>query len=87
MSPELETLDQLLCGAMPLRVIRGLYPSATTFNSAMLAMLSAGDLRLLDGDGKDIPHWNWRSVFDGERSAEAGSLMLDLTEQGARKMS
>jgi len=31
MSLQLETLDQLLCGDMPLQIIRGLYPDDSTF--------------------------------------------------------
>ena len=53
MSPELETLDQLLCEALPLRTIRGLFPTTEAFNTAMQWMLSCGDVRLFDDKGKN----------------------------------
>jgi len=39
MSPELETLDQLLGGPMPLPVIRRLYPDYRAFANGTLALL------------------------------------------------
>jgi len=86
MSPELETLDQLLGGELPLRTIRGLFPTTEVFNTAMQWMLSCGDVRLFDDKGKELPRWAWRDIFSGELDAKAALFMLDLTEQGARKL-
>ena len=39
MSPEIETLDQLLGGEMPLSAIRQLYPDQSGFEGEMLGLL------------------------------------------------
>ena len=45
-SPELETLDQLLGGDLPIGVIRGFYESEERFCRASMAMLRDGHIRL-----------------------------------------
>ena len=49
MSLELETLDQLLGGQMPVAVIRLIFPSDERFQQAMLGLLAGGDIELVDG--------------------------------------
>jgi hypothetical protein len=52
MSPELETLDQLLGGDMPLAVVCGLFDNGERFARSVAAMLHAGEVRLyVDGVG------------------------------------
>jgi hypothetical protein len=84
-SPELETLDQLLGGDMPLAVVRKLFPTADSFVRGVTGLLSGGDVRLVDCDGQELPRWRWREVLD-ETSAISTGVRLGLTEQGARKI-
>lgn len=87
MSPELETLDQLLGGDLPLQVIRGLYPDAKAFSGGVLALLRNGDVQLLL-DGTEVPRWRWRALFEaGEVNQEMPRLRLTITDQGARRAS
>lgn len=84
MSREIETLDQLLCGDLPLQVIRGLYPDDKTFAVAIHALLRNGDVRLLS-DGAEVPQWRWRDLFEaGAVTEEMPRLRLDITDQGVR---
>lgn len=81
LSPELETLDQLLGGDLPLAVVRGLYPDPTSFRAGILAQLATGDVELIGSDGKLVPKWRWREALE---SQESGKLRVKLTKQGAR---
>ena len=61
-SPELETLDQLLSGEpMPLAAIRVLYPNAEVFMYGTLGLLRNGDVRLRAATR--VPRWRWRELF------------------------
>jgi hypothetical protein len=80
MSPELETLDQLLGGDLPLATIRGLYPDDASFQRGVLGLLQEGDIALI-ADG-DVPQWRWRDVL----AAIPHGFILRLTEQGAKKI-
>jgi hypothetical protein len=83
MSLELETLDQLLGGQMPLAVIRSIFPNDERFRQAMLGLLAGGDVELVDGHGGLVPHGNWHASLG---AADATSLILRLTERGARRI-
>ena len=83
MSLELETLDQLLGGDMPLAVIRGLYPDDKTFTVGIHALLRNGDVRLFC-EGKEVPQWRWRELFQAcGVTEEMPRLRLEITDQGA----
>jgi hypothetical protein len=87
MTPELETLDQLLGGDLPLRVIRDLYPDADRFKRGVLGLLSCGDVRLLDTDKSEVPAWRWRELFaEGAVVSDLEWLKLSITTQGARRV-
>jgi hypothetical protein len=87
MSPELETLDQLLRGALPLAVIRNFYPDVDTFRVGVFGLLTSGDVCLLTIDHTDVPSWRWRELFvDGTVMKELGSMNLKITAQGARRI-
>ncbi len=60
MSAELETLDQLLGGALSLAVIRNLYPDGEAFRRGVFGLLSSGDVCLLMIDQTIVPSWRWR---------------------------
>jgi hypothetical protein len=83
MSLELETLDQLLGGDMPLAVIRGLYPDDETFAVGIHALLRNGDVRLFCEE-TEVPQWRWRELFQaGGVDEEMPRLRLEITDQGA----
>jgi hypothetical protein len=64
-SPELETLDQLLGGDLPLEVISKLFLSREAFDKSILGLLSGGDVVLVTLSGDEVPDWRWRKVFSG----------------------
>jgi hypothetical protein len=87
MSPELETLDQLLSGALPLAVIRNLYPDVDAFKQGVFGLLISGDVCLLTVDHTDVPSWRWRELFvDGTVTNELGNMNLKITAQGVRRI-
>jgi hypothetical protein len=87
-SPEMETLDQLLGGEMPLSIIRRLYDSDESFVRGTLALLQNGDVRLFDPSHTEVPRWRWRPLFEvGEVLEALPSFTLDVTKSGAAKLS
>jgi hypothetical protein len=87
MTPELETLDQLVGGDLPLKIIRGLYPDAEAFRRGVLGLLSCGDVLLLMIDRTEVPKWRWRELFvEGMVMDELGNMRLTITDQGARRI-
>jgi hypothetical protein len=87
MSPELETLDQLLGGALPLAVIRNFYPDADAFRMGVFRLLTSGDVCLLTNDHADVPSWRWRELFlDGAVMKELASMNLKITAQGTHRI-
>jgi hypothetical protein len=85
--PELETLDQLLGGDLPLGIIRGLFGDDRRFVHAIEAMLCDGEVQLLTAEGDAVPKWQWRDVLDAApvRSKKSGH-MLSITDKGARRI-
>lgn len=83
MSPELETLDQLLGGDLPLAVIRGLFADEDRFSRAIAAMLDAGEVRLLNGDGSEVPRWQWHESLSKHATSR---YSLEITQAGIRRI-
>jgi len=82
MSPELETLNQLEGGDLPLTVIHGLYPDSTAFRRGVHGLLNCGEVQLME-DGSEVPQWRWRGLFDdGEVMERLGAVTLSITERG-----
>jgi hypothetical protein len=87
MTPELETLDQLLGGDLPLRVVRDLYPDLDHFRRGVLGLLTCGDVRLLKTDETEVPSWRWRELFAGGGGAiELANMKLRITAEGTRRI-
>jgi hypothetical protein len=87
MSPELETLDQLLASDLTLTIVRKLYPDAESFKSGVLGLLSSGDVRILTMDQDEVPKWRWKELFvDDTVMKDLGFLRLTITAQGARRV-
>ena len=83
-TPEAEVLDRLLDGPMPLAAVRHLFNPEATFRRSLLAMLYAGDVRLLNGERKEVRWWEWQTVFDDPSQWSAHTL--SITEQGAKRV-
>jgi hypothetical protein len=87
-SPELDTLDQLQGSNMPLSVVRLVFQDDSRFASSIHEMLLCGDVCLRKKKRGDlIPPWRWRELFsDSAWLGEQSRLLLELTEQGARRV-
>ncbi len=85
--PELETLDQLLGGELPLSIIRALYADHESFARGVHALLLNRDVELLSEDGVVVPQWRWRELFvDGIIEKEMPVLKLRITDRGCRRI-
>ena len=86
MSPELETLDQLEGGDLPLTVIHSLYPDASAFQCGVHGLLKCGEVRLME-NGSEVPNWRWRGLFDlGEVMEMLDAMTLSITERGGKRI-
>ncbi|HMH00571.1 MAG TPA: hypothetical protein VK555_04110 [Terriglobales bacterium] len=87
MSPELETLDQLLGGDLSLALILPMYPSQEAFGRGVLGLLSCGDVVLMTTEGVEVPPWRWRKLFsDRIVFQQLENFRLRITPQGAGKI-
>ena len=87
MSPELETLDQLQGGDLSLDVIRGLYPDDARFKRAMTAMLVAGELRLLDSEGRNVSLRELAEILDQPSAHRpVQTCRFSITDLGAARI-
>lgn len=86
-SLELEILDQLLGGDLPLNALRDLFPSDARFTQAVHGLLLNGDVQLRDSTRSDLPKWWWQSLF-GEQAAmeELSAYRLHITDRGIRRI-
>ena len=83
-SPELETLDQLLGGDLSLSLIRGLYPDDGRFARGMSDLLHSGEVRLVGEDDTELSRWRWREVL-ADPSAW-NEVHVGITRAGARRI-
>jgi len=86
LSPELETLDQLLGGDVPLSVIRTIFPDDDACFRGVASLVRGGDVLLLN-EGDPVPEWRVRELLD-DRTV-VGSMedfSLHLTNQGASRI-
>ncbi|WP_144054608.1 hypothetical protein [Rhodopirellula europaea] len=87
MSPELETLDQLQGGDLPLNTVRGLFKDAGHFRRSITSMLDAGDVILLDQESQTVPRWKHAEIF-GQPAGHSTlqSYRLSLDDAGAARI-
>jgi hypothetical protein len=86
-TPELEVLDQLLGGDMPLDVLARLFPDTGRFAHAFSKMIQAGEVRLADATGKPIPLWRFQELDrSGDLVAAAVTIRVSVTEVGAKRV-
>lgn len=87
MSAELEVLDQLLGGDLPLNLISQLFADANHRNRAVPEMLRDGSVVLLGPSGSAVPQWNQRAVLADPANWESGTpYLLSLTLAGAARV-
>lgn len=87
MSPELDTLDQLLGSDLPLMVVRQLYPDGHAFVRGVLGLLSGGDVNLLTADRSVAPAWRWKKLLTANKTTRGvADMRLSITDQGARRI-
>ena len=84
MSPELDTLDQLLGGDLPLAAVRWVYPDAARFARGLGGLLAAGDVRLVAAGGAAVPAWRWRAVLAAYPPPPG--VTVSLTPSGAARV-
>ena len=86
-SPELELLDQLLGGDLPLNVIADLFPDLRRCRQAVGAMQEAGEISILDSAGQPVPMWRYRELeCEPGFWAEGTLFQMTITEVGAKRI-
>jgi hypothetical protein len=85
MTQELEVLDQLLGGDLPLNVIAGLFPDREHCQRAIAKMFQAGQILILDSSGNPIAFWRFRELkAQPETWAVGTQYRLSITEAGSQ---
>ena len=82
MSPELELLDRLLGGDVPLPVARDFFNEDSRIVNAISAMLSDGEIRLIGQDGADFPLYRLRELL----TAPSNVVSVEITSLGAKRI-
>ena len=87
MSPELEVLDQLAGGDLPLHVINGLFHDNEHCKRALRASLETGEILILDSDRTAIPVWRLRELETNSDAWSPGSgFRVEITELGCKRI-
>ena len=85
MSPELEVLDQLQGGDLPLSVVSALFADEAQARRALGALLAEGTVALHAADGQPVPTWQLGELARQARPWRMESrYRLALTDAGAR---
>ena len=88
MTPELEVLDQILDGSLPLHAIACLFPDVEHCKRALAAMLEDEQVVLLDPSGNQTPLWRYRELSaQPEPWQEDSGYRLAITDHGAQLVS
>jgi hypothetical protein len=87
MIPELEVLDQLLGGDLPLNVIAGLFPDRDRCRRAVGAMLKGGEVCILDAAGQPVPEWRYRELeYAPDIWSEGTTYRMSIADAGAKRI-
>lgn len=85
MTPELEVLDQLEGGDLPLDVVAGLFSDLQHCRRATVAMLQDGKIIILDPSEEPVPPWRFREFELSDEFWAAGSgYRMSLSDEGLR---
>jgi hypothetical protein len=82
--PELETLDQLQGGDLPLILVRRIFNNDERCQQALLAMLESKEIRIVNGDNVAVPNYRWRTALSFDDRTQ--DLKVSLLEAGARRI-
>lgn len=86
-STELETLDQLLGGDLPLSAIRTLFPNDDRFLDGVRSLLAEGEVRLITVEGRGVQEWETRTLFGNHKILQQlAQYRLVITPAGARRI-
>jgi hypothetical protein len=83
MSPELELLDQLLGGSLPLSTAAKLFADGSHFHQAMSAMLQAAEISLQTPTGTVVPSWQWSEIL---KSTDLSGFRVEITSLGNKRI-
>jgi hypothetical protein len=87
MSPELETLDQLSGGSLPLEVLRTLFPSNDSFCIALKGLAESGEIVIVQLGLGPVPSWQLDALNrSGQAWWSTGTFSAELTDVGARRI-
>jgi hypothetical protein len=87
LTPELEVLDQLLGGDLPLHVVAALFDDSERCDRAIAAMIAAGEVRVLDSARAPVPLWRVRELrSQPEFWAAASGYRLEITDAGSKRI-
>ena len=86
MSPELETLDQLLTGEMPLQIIRRFFADDESFKTSITRMVENEDIVLQDENGEPIRKWQLRELMSLPGTSTILQNRIAITENGVRRI-
>lgn len=87
MTPELEILDQLSGGDLPLNVIANLFADRDHCRRAVGALLVSGDVCIVDSADKSVPLWRFRELEDVAAFwAEGAPYRISITDAGAERV-
>ena len=86
MSPELETLDQLLTGEMPLRIVRRFFADDGSFKTSIYRMVENEDIELRDENGRQITKWQLRELMSLPGTSAILQKRIAITENGVRRI-
>ncbi len=84
MSPELMILDDLLGGDIPLEQARAFFDRDQNFMHAMMFMLEAREIRLLDSHRVEVPRYRW---LESLSDALTLPYFLTITDKGSARIS
>jgi hypothetical protein len=89
MSPELELVDQLEGGLLPLEVVIGLFSDRVQAMNALWIYVSKGIVRISRSGGLNTPLREWQVRELCRRTPDQGrgddnSLVVELTSEGAK---
>jgi hypothetical protein len=88
-SSEIEILDQLSGGDMPLRILIPLFPSTQHGRIGIGALFDAGEIRVLDAAGQELAKWQRQGLLrlsDAEWTQKAVRLSAGVTDHGLKRL-
>ena len=87
MTPELEVLEQILDGDLPMNVIADLFSDLDHCRDAIGAMLKEDEVHVVDATRQPIPEWRYRELASTTDFWSVGTrYRLSITDKGAQRI-